>query len=260
MPTALVTGATAGLGRAFTRVLAEQGYDLVLVARSDVDLKERAEELHAAYGTRTEIVPADLTTDDGCAAVTARIKAEPSIDLLVNNAGIGYERPFLATGIDAEERLLDLNVRAVLRLTDAALSVMTARHSGAVLNVASVAGLGPAWLSSTYPASKAWIIAFTESLASSNQVRSADVKMTALLPGYTRTEFHQRAGIPTTFPPAWLWLDAERVVRTALNDLAAGKVLSVPSVRYKVAAWGLRHLPRSVSRLVAWDISAAAPS
>ncbi|MFJ9734254.1 SDR family NAD(P)-dependent oxidoreductase [Streptomyces sp. NPDC101171] len=260
MPTALVTGASAGLGRAFAKVLAEQGYDLILVARSESDLKERAEDLYRAYGTDTEVLPADLTTDDGCAAVTSRIRTGPPVDLLVNNAGIGHERPFLDTGAAAEERLLDLNVRAVLRLTDAALSVMTARGSGSVLNVASVAGLGPAWLSSTYPASKAWIIAFTESLGASHQVKSAGVRMTALLPGYTRTEFHQRAGIPTTFPPPWLWLDAERVVRKGLRDLAAGRVLSVPSLRYKVAAWGLRHLPRPVSRLVAWDLSAPAHS
>ncbi|MFJ3880993.1 SDR family NAD(P)-dependent oxidoreductase [Streptomyces sp. NPDC090077] len=255
MPTALVTGATAGLGKAFTRALAEQGYDLVLVARSEPDLKEHADLLHAGHGVHTEVLPADLTTDEGCALVTARLAADPAVDLLVNNAGIGYEQAFLETGIQAEERLLDLNVRAVLRLTDAALQRMTARRRGSVLNVASVAGLGPAWLSSTYPASKAWIIGFTESLASSQQVRGAGVRMTALLPGYTRTEFHQRAGIPTTFPPPWLWLNADDVVRTALRDLDRGKVLSIPSLRYKTAAWGLRHLPRPLSRRFAWDIS-----
>ncbi|MEV7320798.1 SDR family NAD(P)-dependent oxidoreductase [Streptomyces sp. NPDC093970] len=254
MPTALVTGATAGLGSAFARRLAAQGYDLVLVARSETDLKERAEDLRE-QGIDVETIAADLTSDEGCRAVTGRLAAAPAVDLLVNNAGIGYERPFLVTGVAAEERLLDLNVRAVLRLTNAALAAMTERRTGAVLNVASVAGLGPAWLSSTYPASKAWIIAFTESLASSHQVTSAGVRMTALLPGYTRTEFHQRAGIPTTFPPPWLWLSADEVVRTALRDLDKGRVISVPSLRYKAAAWGLRHLPRGLSRAVAWDIS-----
>lgn len=254
MPTALVTGATAGLGSAFARHLAARGYDLTLVARSETALKERAEDLRE-QGVDVETIPADLTTDEGCGAVTECLRAAPAVDLLVNNAGIGYERPFLATGIAAEERLLDLNVRAVLRLTDAALTVMTERRAGAILNVASVAGLGPAWLSSTYPASKAWIIAFTESLASSHQVTSAGVRMTALLPGYTRTEFHQRAGIPTSFPPPWLWLSADDVVRTALEDLEKGRVVSIPSLRYKIAAWGLRHLPRSLARAVAWDIS-----
>ncbi|MFF4406801.1 SDR family NAD(P)-dependent oxidoreductase [Streptomyces sp. NPDC001262] len=258
MPTALVTGATAGLGKAFTRALAEQGWDLVLVARSGTDLERHAARLALGHGTRVDVLPADLTTDEGCAAVTARLAGDPAVDLLVNNAGIGYERPFLDTGIEAEERLLDLNVRAVLRLTNAALEQMTKRRSGAILNVASVAGLGPAWLSSTYPASKAWIIGFTESLATSRQVRSAGIRMTALLPGYTRTEFHQRAGIPTTFPPAWLWLDADDVARTALQDLRRGKVLSIPSSRYKIAAWGLRHLPRALSRKFAWDISGPA--
>ncbi|WNI30981.1 SDR family oxidoreductase [Streptomyces sp. ITFR-6] len=255
MPTALITGATAGLGKSFTRALAEQGYDLVLVARSERDLKEHAELIQAGHGVMAEALPADLTTDEGCARVTARLAAEPAVDLLVNNAGIGYDDPFLKTGIQAEERLLDLNVRAVLRLTDAALGEMTHRRSGSVINVASVAGIGPAWLSSTYPASKAWIIGFTESLAVSQQVRDAGVRMMALLPGYTRTEFHQRAGIPTTFPPPWLWLHADDVVRSALRDLHKGKVLSIPSLRYKTAAWGLRHLPRSLSRRFAWDIS-----
>ncbi|GEB51042.1 SDR family NAD(P)-dependent oxidoreductase [Streptomyces cacaoi] len=254
MPTALVTGATAGLGSAFARHLAARGYDLTLVARSETALKERAEDLRE-QGVDVETIPADLTTDEGCGAVTECLRAAPAVDLLVNNAGIGYERPFLATGIAAEERLLDLNVRAVLRLTDAALTVMTERRAGAILNVASVAGLGPAWLSSTYPASKAWIIAFTESLASSHRVTSAGVRMTALLPGYTRTEFHQRAGIPTSFPPPWLWLSADDVVRTALEDLEKGRVVSIPSLRYKIAAWGLRHVPRSLARAVAWDIS-----
>ncbi|WP_406835984.1 SDR family NAD(P)-dependent oxidoreductase [Streptomyces sp. AHU1] len=254
MPTALVTGATAGLGSAFARRLATQGYDLVLVARSETDLKERAEDLREE-GVEVEVIAADLTSDEGCDAVTARLEAAPAVDLLVNNAGIGHERPFLTTGIAAEERLLDLNVRAVLRLTNAALAVMTERRAGAILNVASVAALGPAWLSSTYPASKAWILAFTESLATSHQVTSAGVRMTALLPGYTRTEFHQRAGIPTTFPAPWLWLSADDVVRAALADLEKGTVVSIPSIRYKIAAWGLRHLPRGLSRVAAWDIS-----
>ncbi|MFH8370979.1 SDR family NAD(P)-dependent oxidoreductase [Streptomyces sp. NPDC018031] len=255
MPTALVTGATAGLGKAFTRALAEQGYDLVLVARSERDLKEHADLLQTDHGIKTEILPADLTTDEGCAAVGARVAAEPVVDLLVNNAGIGHDKPFLETGIQAQERLLNLNVRSVLRLTDAALREMTRRRSGTIVNVASVAGLGPTWLSSTYPASKAWIISFTEALAASQEVRSAGVRMMALLPGYTKTEFHQRAGISTSFPPPWLWLEADDVVRTALRDLRRGKVLSIPSFRYKATAWGLRHFPRSLSCRFAWDVS-----
>ncbi|GGV28952.1 SDR family NAD(P)-dependent oxidoreductase [Streptomyces griseoflavus] len=256
MPTALITGATAGLGRSFAEALAREGHRLVLVARSETALKETADELRASYGTESEVLAADLATDEGCAAVCSRLGADPAVDLLVNNAGIGYERPFLNNGPRAEERLLDLNVRAVLRLTEAALTAMTARRRGQVLNVASVAGIGPSWLSSTYPASKAWVISFTESLAWSRQVRDAGIRMTALLPGYTRTEFHRRAGIPTTFPPPWLWLDADQVVRTALRDLRRGKVVSVPSLRYKAATWALRHLPRPLTRQGAWDISA----
>jgi uncharacterized protein len=255
MPTALVTGATAGLGEAFARSLAAEGHDLVLVARSRERLEEVADRLRSAHGVAVETIAADLATDEGCDRTAARLAAAPPVDLLVNNAGIAHGKPFLETGPDAEEQLLNLNVRAVLRLTNAALAVMAPRRAGAVLNVASVAGLGPAMLSSTYPASKAWIIGFTECLAGSQEIRDAGIRMTALLPGYTRTEFHERAGMATAFPPPWLWLSADRVVRDGLRDLRRGKVLSVPSLRYKSAAWFLRHLPRGLTRRITLDLS-----
>ncbi|MCC3766194.1 SDR family oxidoreductase [Streptomyces sp. UNOC14_S4] len=254
MATALVTGATAGLGKALARALAHEGADLVLVARTRTALEETARQLRAEGAGQVAVLPADLASDTGCDAVTACLTdPEAPVDLLVNNAGMGYASSFPANTVADEEHLLDVNVRATLRLTHAALGAMIPRRSGAVVNVASVAGLGPAWLASTYPASKAWVINFTESLARSRQVRESGVRLMALLPGYTRTEFHQRAGISTASPPQWLWLDADRVARTALRHLRRGAVLSVPSLRYKTAAWGLRHLPRTLTRPFAWE-------
>ncbi|WP_205519106.1 SDR family NAD(P)-dependent oxidoreductase [Streptomyces olivoreticuli] len=254
MATALVTGATAGLGKALARALAREGAALVLVARTRKDLEETARQLRAAGAAHVDILPADLASAMGCAAVAARLADRGApVDLLVNNAGMGYASSFPANTVADEEYLLDVNVRATLRLTHAALGAMIPRRSGAVVNVASVAGLGPAWLASTYPASKAWTVNFTESLARSRQVRESGVRLMALLPGYTRTEFHQRAGIGTAWPPAWLWLDADYVARTALRHLRRGAVLSVPSLRYKAAAWGLRHLPRALIRPFAWE-------
>jgi short-subunit dehydrogenase len=242
--TALVTGATAGIGAGFAHRLAADSYDLVLVARDADRLRRQAIEIADRYGVGAEALPADLTADDGCAAVAARL-ADPlrPIDFLVNNAGISINRPFLASTIDEQERLLRLNVRAVLHLTHAALPGMVERGQGAVINVSSVAG----WAvraGSTYPASKAWVTSFSESVAAS--VRPFGVRVLALCPGYTRTEFHDRAAIEMSALPRWLWLDVDQVVREGMRDLRRGATVSVPSWRYKIAVLGARHLPRGL--------------
>lgn len=247
--TALVTGATAGIGAAFARRLAAEGHDLVLVARDTGRLRSFADELRARHGVSVEPLPADLSTDDGCAAVEQRL-AGP-VDLLVNNAGISLNRPFLRSTAEDEARLLRLNVHAVMRLTLAALPGMTERRRGSVINVSSVAGFGAVMPGSTYPASKAWVTNFSESVGQS--VRPFGVRVMALCPGYTRTEFHQRAGIDTSKMPRWLWLDADDVVRDALRDLRKGKYVSIPDWRYKAAVVAMRHLPRSVLQAIARD-------
>nr|MDT0661850.1 SDR family oxidoreductase [Micromonospora sp. DSM 115978] len=251
-PLAAVTGATAGIGAAFARRLAADGYDLVLVARDRLRLTEVAAELTAAHGAGVTVLPADLSTDDGCTAVADRL-ADPTapVDLLVNNAGTSLNRSFLRSTAEAEERLLRLNVHAVLRLTLAVLPSMTTRRSGAVINVSSVSGFGAVMPGSTYPASKAWVINFSESVALS--ARPYGVRVLALCPGYTRTEFHERAGIDMSKSPRWLWLRAEDVVDTALRDLARGRTVSVPDWRYKAAVFALRHAPGGLIRAVARD-------
>ncbi|TDC76917.1 SDR family oxidoreductase [Micromonospora sp. KC606] len=248
---ALVTGATAGIGEAFARRLAADGGDLVLVARNADRLAEVAAELTGRHGHRVETIPADLSTVDGCALVARRLAAGPPVDLLVNNAGISLERSFLRSTVEDEERLLRLNVHAVMRLTLAALGPMTERRHGAVINVSSVSGFGPVMPGSTYPASKAWVTGFSESVDLS--VRPLGVRVMALCPGYTATGYHERNGIDMSGTPRWMWLRADDVVAEALRDLRKGKQVSVPDWKYKLAVAGLRHAPRRLLRLVYKD-------
>jgi len=248
---ALVTGATAGIGAAFARRLAADGWHLVLVARNAARLAETAGELAERHGHEVETISADLSTDDGCALVEERLSSGSPVDLLVNNAGISLNKPFLRSSAEDETRLLRLNVHAVMRLTLAALRPMTERRRGAVINVSSVAGFGAVMPGSTYSASKAWVTNFSESVGQS--ARPFGVRVMALCPGYTRTEFHDRAGINMSKTPGWMWLRADDVVDDALRDLRKGKLVSVPAWRYKLAVAGLRHAPRRLLHAVARD-------
>jgi short-subunit dehydrogenase len=252
IPTALVTGATSGIGAAFARHLAGRAYNLVLVARDEARLDETASILRREHGVEVTTLSADLSTPDGQALAADRV-ANPDrpIDLLVNNAGRSLNTPFLRSTPEAEAGLLYLNVHAVMRLTHAALPPMVARRSGSIVNVSSVAGFGAAMPGSTYPASKAWVTNFTESVALS--VAPFGVRVMALCPGYVRTEFHGRAGINMSKTPNFLWLDADRLVADAMRDLRRGKVISIPDWKYKVAVFGLRHLPRRMLQRVARD-------
>jgi hypothetical protein len=195
---------------------------------------------------------ADLATPDGCDAVAERLSDQSHpVDLLVNNAGMTLNTSFLRSTVAKEEMLLRLNVNAVMRLTLAVLPGMVARRHGAVINVSSVSGFGALMPGSTYPATKAWVTNFTESTAQS--VRRFGVRMMALCPGYTRTEFHQRAGIDVSKTPDFLWLDADAVVRDGLRDLRRGKMVSVPDWKYKTMVFAVRHMPSPLLRRVARD-------
>ncbi|KUH39023.1 MULTISPECIES: SDR family NAD(P)-dependent oxidoreductase [Streptomyces] len=257
MPTAVITGATSGLGLAFATHLARTGHDLTLVARTEEDLEDAAAGLRRP-GRRVTTLAADLATAAGSRRLTDGLAADVP-DLLVNNAGIALATPFPTGDLGAEEALLRLNIGCVLRATRTVLPAMMRRGSGAVVNVASVAAYGPTWLGSTYPASKSWVLAFTESVARSAPVRSSGVRVMALLPGYVRTAFHRRAGLEVGRIPQWMWLSSEQVVAAALRDLAGGRLISVPSRRYRACAWGLRHLPRSLTTVFSLDLGRDQP-
>lgn len=239
---ALVTGATAGIGAEFARQLADRHYDLVLVARDQPRLESNAATLIASYGVAVEILQADLLTVAGRAAVEERVAATTApIDLLVNNAGFGLRKPFDENTIDDEQRLLDILVTVPMRLTHAALGQMLPRASGTIVNIASVAGFSPR---GSYGAAKAWVISFSR--WANIHYRSNGVTVTAIAPGFVRTEFHQRMNARTDTIPDALWLDAERVVRTGLKAAEKGKAVSIPSFRYKAIVWLSRWLPAPI--------------
>lgn len=239
MPTALVTGASSGLGRAFATRLAATGYDVVLVARDEARLGELASELEHRFGCTADVLPADLTDRDQLDRVAARL-AHPDrpVDLLVNNAGNALRKPFLANSLADEERMLDLHVRATLVLTYAALGPMTERGSGGVINVSSVGGWIP---QGTYSAHKAWVTMFSQAVA--RQVAASGVRVMALAPGFVRTEFHERAEIKADGIPGPAWLDADDVAAQTLRAWERGRAVHVPSTRYKAAASLLRNAP-----------------
>ncbi|MEP9383865.1 SDR family oxidoreductase [Nocardioides sp. KR10-350] len=241
-PTALVTGATAGIGLAFARQLAERGYDLVLVARDEKRLESVAEELRSSYDVRAEVLPSDLADRAELARVEQRLADDSRpVDLLVNNAGFGLKHRFLTNTIDEENAMLDVLVVAVLRLSHAALRSMTTRGRGGIINVSSVASYLPR---GTYAAAKAWVNSFSE--WAHHEYRPAGVRVMALLPGFTRTEFHERMGVGRGSAPGFLWLDVDRLVRDALDDYDKGRARSVPSPQYKAIAATARLVPGRV--------------
>lgn len=244
MPTALITGASAGLGEEFARQLAARGADLVLVARSAGPLDALAAALRDAHGISVEVMVADLVAEEGVARVVARITDHGHpIDLLINNAGFGLPLHFADNDIDDEVRHLRIHVEAPMRLMHAALGAMRGR-GGRIINVASVAGFISR---STYSACKQWLIGFSRW---ANAEYAADgVSVTAVCPGFTHTTFHERMGLEPGREgiPAIGWLNAPDVVREGLRDAARGKAVSVPSLRYKLVVALTRVLPPSLT-------------
>ena len=243
-PVALVTGASAGIGAAYARRLAAQGYDLLLVARRIDRLKELAADLARRHGVRAEPLPADLTKDAELKAVEDRIDREEHLEFLLNNAGFGASGRFYESPLEIPDAMHRLHVLATLRLSHAALRKMTAHGKGALVNVSSVAAFIARPGSISYHATKAWINCFTEGLYLELKQARSPLRVQALCPGYTITEFHDVMGFDRGLVPASLWTPVEKVVDTSLEGLKRGKLFVVPGWRYKFIVSLLGLIPR----------------
>jgi short-subunit dehydrogenase len=242
-PLALITGASSGIGAVFAAELAARGFDLLLVARRKARLEELSAKLALSRGIIAEVLAADLATDAGLAVVEQRIAASPALELLVNNAGFGTRGAFFQVDVEGEDRMHRLHVLATMRLSHGALQGMVARGKGAIINVSSVAAF---WYSPgvSYCATKCWMNNFTEGLALQLKITGSPVKVQALCPGYTLSEFHDAAGMDRGAVPKGLWMNAEDVVRASLVGLDHGDLFVIPGWQYKVAVFFLKHAPR----------------
>lgn len=243
-PVALITGASSGIGAVFARKLAARGFDLILLARREDRLRAMAAEIP----THVEILVSDLSRDDGVSAAEQVIRENPRIDLLVNNAGFGSLGRFWESDFDVQTQMHQVHVMATMRLTRAALAQMVPRGRGAVISVSSVAAFGQSPGSVSYCATKAWINSFTEGLDMELRGIGSPVKVQALCPGFTVTEFHSTLGMDTKGIPTFLWLKAEDVVESSLKGLDAGKVIVVPDWKYKTIAFLAKHTPHTLKR------------
>jgi len=246
-PRALVTGASAGIGEAFARALAARGHDLTLVARRGDRLEALAKDLALRHGISAQVEAADLTEEGELATLAEQVAADPP-ELLVNNAGFGSVGRFAELDVGRELEQIRLNVVALVRLTRAALPGMLARGRGAVVNVSSLAGEAPGPFTATYAATKAFVTSFSGSLH--EELRGTGVVVQALLPGFTRTEFQEVAGVDPGRVPFFAWMRPERVVRASLAALERGDAVCVPGAGNRLLG-GLGGLaPRAVARRV----------
>jgi len=245
---ALVTGATAGIGESFTRLLATKGFNLVLVARDEPRLHERAAGLKEKFGAESVVIVADLATEAGCAKVEDYIRAN-EIEVLINNAGFGINKAFTMSDLAKEEEVLKVLVRTPMRLMHVALPAMKERNSGVVINVSSVASF---IAGGAYSASKAYLTVLSESL--STELSATNIKVSALCPGFTRTEFHQRGRMKMAGLPNFMWLNSDVLVAKAWKDAVAGKPVSIPGWQYKTLVGIISLLPRSIVRRLGMNL------
>lgn len=246
MATALITGASRGLGEEFAWQLATARHNVVLVARDRDRLSVIADTIRSAAGVEVEVLVADLSTAEGLESVAARVSDDASpVSLLVNNAGYGLGRGLLSTTWEEEDAALQVLVRAPMRLSQAAARAMVGRGHGAILNVSSVAAH---LANSTYAAHKRWVLDFTEALA--GQLHGTGVSATAVLPGLVRTEFHDGPDLEymkSEYPDV-AWISAEKVVEAALAGVRRRAVVVTPSARYAAGVGLLRMLPKAATR------------
>ncbi|AJY09195.1 SDR family oxidoreductase [Burkholderia dolosa] len=226
--TAVITGASSGIGAIYADRLARRGYDLILVARNRSRLAALAERITNDTQRSVEIVDADLNDRAALAAVEAKLKEDASITLLVNNAGVGTHAPLLDSDVDAMTRMIDLNVTALTRLTYAAAPGFVARGHGAVINISSIVAISPETLNGVYGGSKAFVLAFSQSLH--HELADKGVQVQAVLPGATATDFWQTGGLPLEHLPKEIVMPASDLVDAALVGFDRRELVTIPSL------------------------------
>ena len=243
-PLALITGASSGIGATFARQLAARGYDLVLVARRKDRLEEQAQAIRAGYPVQVEILPADLTNDADVKAVEDRIAAAPHLEFLVNNAGFGIAGIFFSVPLEGQDQMHRLHILAPLRLMHAALQGMVARKRGNIINVSSVSGFGQNPGSVSYSATKTWMTSFTEGIYMELKSIGSPVRVQALCPGFTLSEFHDTMHFDRKPIPKWMWMSSDEVVDTSLRALDRDRLIVIPGWRYRLLVFLMRAFPR----------------
>ena len=250
MATALITGATAGIGASYANLLAKEGFDLILVARDLPRLNKVAKELSKRFGVKTQCIKADLTKPFQLVRVEKRVAdSKKPIDVLINNAGFGIKDSFTLSNLDKEQELLDVLVTAPMRLTHAVLPVMVKRNTGIIVNVSSVASF---IAGGTYSAAKSYLTVFSESLHT--ELHGTNVKISALCPGFTRTEFHARGRMKMTALPKFMWLNSDELVSKSWKYAKANRVICIPGWQYKILSAIARNAPRPIVRKVGMNV------
>jgi uncharacterized protein len=245
-PLALITGASSGIGATFARRLATRGYDLLLVARRRERLEQQARSIQAGHSVQVELLPADLTGDTDLKAVEDRIAAAPNLEFLVNNAGFGITGRFFSVSVDGPDRMHRLHVLAPMRLMHAALQGMVARGSGNIINVSSVSGFGQNPGSVGYSATKAWMSSFTEGIYMELKSIGSPVRVQALCPSFTLSEFHDTMHFDRKAIPGWMWMSADEVVDTSLRALERNRLFVIPGWYNRLLVLMMRAVPRPV--------------
>jgi uncharacterized protein len=243
---AAITGPTSGIGLAYAQQLADEGYDLLLIGRS----QEKLKALQTQLKTRSHIFVADLANHDQIIKTANHLKELGHFDILINNAGFGSSKPFSQNSLEEEIEQVEVLVKAVMVLTHAVLPKMIKADSGMVLNISSVA----AWLpTGSYAAAKSYVTSFTEAIAA--ELKGTNVQVTAVAPGYTKTKFFDRSQMDDEEVPSWLWLTPEQVAKESLKDARSGQLISVPGAQYKAMSTFSRSLPRPLIRFFSHEFA-----
>lgn len=252
--TALITGASSGIGALYADRLARQGYDLILVARNATKLDRVAQAIREATGRKIDTLPADLTSPADLRLVEARLANERSITLLVNNAGIGSTARALDADVDTMSAMVSLNVEALMRLTYAVVPAFVARGRGTIVNIASIVAVAPEVLNGVYGGSKAFVLAFSQNLR--HELDGTGVHVQVVLPGATATDFWDIAGTPLEHLPGEIVMRADQLVDAALTGLARGEFATIPSL-HNESRWAALEAARQA---MAGELSTSTPA